>query len=139
MPIRESICLNPECELLNKPVEHYYHRQDSAPSDCAACGGKTELVFSRFGIVWTGDITARYLDRDKSREAAPRTGAEGGHYVYERVNGKSVPRWISTWQEQREHCKRNGLAVPSEVGRNLNVGEDGKTVASPMGLPGVEV
>lgn len=136
MPLFESTCFTIGCSLRDVPVEHYYKNSTEPMQPCESCGcGTLKVEFSRFGIVFTGVITAKYNDREK--DGAHRDG----HWGFDKgPDGKTTtPCRIETWQDQKDYCKRNGLMNPKDMGRNYNVAKDGRTVESPMGLPGVEV
>lgn len=117
------------------PVEHYYRDHMTPMHNCEHCGRQTyKIEATRFAVVFTGPITARYNDRDK--EGAHKDG----HWGFEKgPDGKTKPTFIETFDQQREFCRRNNLMNPKDVGRNYEVAEDGKTALSPMGMPGVEV
>jgi hypothetical protein len=102
------------------------------------CGALLELAIYPLQVVWTGPITAKYLDR--SKEGGNK--ADGGHWVWDKETkpGKGAQaHYIETWSQQKEHCRRNGLALPSEMPNNYEVAEDGRTVKNGIGLPGCEV
>jgi len=138
MPIFEGSCRSSTCRSAGRPQEHYYHNSDQPMAPCDVCGGPTERVMSRFGIVWTGPISAKYLDR--SKEGGQKM--DGAHWAYENSGtpGKNAtPVRIETWDDQRAFCKRNGLARPQEMSNHYEVAEDGKTVKNSVGLPGCEI
>ena len=139
MPIFEGSCQSESCRAAGRPQEHYYHNSEQPMAPCDVCGGPTERVMSRFGIVWTGVISARYLDR--SKEGGHKV--DGSHWAYENPTGKhgkgAKATRIETWDQQREYCKRNGLARPQEMSNSYEVGADGKTIQNSVGLPGCEV
>jgi hypothetical protein len=93
-------------------------------------------MISTFGIVFTGAITKKYND--------PRAdnAHEEGHWTYATRNddgSKCAPKpvFISTFQEQAEHCKRERVMNPREIGP-VEVSSDGKKFSS-VGLPGCEI
>lgn len=135
MPLFESKCTNERCRLYGIEIEHYYHNAAQPMNPCKRCGGPTQKIeASRFGIVFTGVISARYNDRDK--EGANREG----HWAFEKdPAGKTKPVFLETWQDQKEFCARNKLANPKEMPANYTVAEDGKTVLNTRGLPGTEI
>lgn len=135
--IFDSYCVNQDCGASGIPVEHFYHNSAQPMNDCAVCHGPTEkITASRFAVVFTGVISARYLD--SAAEGAHQR--DGSHWAYEKdAAGKTHAVRIETFDQQRDFCKRNKLANPKDLGRHNLVAEDGKTTLSPMGLPGVEV
>ncbi len=138
MPLFEGICHNPGCAASGFRQEHYYSNRELPMAPCDECGGPTVRVPSEFGIVWTGPITAKYLD--KSKEGGNKK--DGGHWAFENGAKHGVgakPVWIDSFSAQKEHCRRNGLALPQEHGNHYEVCEDGKTVKNSVGLPGCEV
>ena len=138
MPIYESACTNTECALYGRLMESYYPRFESPMNPCAACGGENRRVQSTFAVVFTGPITAKYLDRSKEGG----NNRDGGHWVFEngpRPGKGAKPVWIDNWADQKSYCRRNGLALPSEMSNNYEVAEDGRTVKNSVGMPGCEI
>jgi len=91
-------------------------------------------VVSGFNSPLMGVISAtKYGDRSIPGAAA----FSDSHWVWERntIDGKPKPRLITTFEEQREHCKNEKLLNPSEIPRNVEVSSDGKG-ASTRGMPG---
>lgn len=134
MPLYESVCRSNECPLADWPVEHFYWTADEPMMNCTICGGTTEKIASAFNVVFTGPMSARYNDRGKE-------GAHlDGHWAYEKgMDGKTKATFLETWDDQRAYVKRNNLANPTEMPRNFEVSEDGKTAANTRGLPGTEL
>lgn len=130
MPIFESRCT--QCGHIS---EHYYHCSTAVTGPCDICHGPTRKMISRFNHGLMGTIERRHLDL--SIEGSERL-KDGGHWVVEKntPDGKPRHRFISTFQEQREHCKQEGLANPSDIPAAFSVKEDGKTPTSTQGLPG---
>ena len=136
MPLRDSVCHTPGCNLEGVKQEHYYHNDSIPMRPCLKCGSPTEKVeFSTFKVVFTGPISRRY--NDPSIEGAEKEG----HWAYRKktLSGKPEPVWISDFGQQREFCRSEGLANPTELPRNMMVGEDGKTVENTRGMPGTEI
>ena len=136
MPLLEGICEDRRCAAYRYKQEHFYHHWDAEPlNPCSICGGPTVRVMSAFNVVFSGVISARYNDRKLEN------AHKDGHTVYERdpITRKVTPLHITTFQQQADYCKRNGLLNPKEIGKNYEVESDGKTIKSPMGLPGVEI
>jgi predicted nucleic acid-binding Zn ribbon protein len=134
MPIREHVCGNDSCTEYGKVLEKYFSSSAIMDRDCGECSAPMQLVLSTFGIVFTGPITSKYLDHK-----AEVNRGDGGHWVFETrgLDGQKIEpkaRFISTFQEQRDFCKREGLVDPSSIGP-AEVGSDGKTLSS-RGLPG---
>jgi predicted nucleic acid-binding Zn ribbon protein len=139
MPIRESVCSDPTCRMCDKPVEHYYHRSDTPLNRCDACGGETKAVpFSRFAVVFSGELGANYVDRSKEGGEA-KTAAHWAWRQRSSLSGKPEPVFIETFQQQREFAKAEGLLLPKEMPNNYVVKEDGKSLANTCGMPGTEV
>lgn len=136
MPILEHACVTESCGQYSRPVEHYFHHAPEQNPACEACGGPTVLMISRFGIVWTGDITPRYNDRDADKD--PAKAHETGFWAWRTkssVSGKPEPVRITTWQEHREFARAEGLSFAGELPRNIQISEDGKRLNS-QGMPG---
>jgi len=136
MPLLEAICDCSSCSIRGKPVEHFYHHFDDTPLPCAECGSPTRRIASRFGVIWTGPISARYNDRDSAN------AHQEGHWAWRRrssKSGKPEPIFLNDWQQQKEFCKEEGLANPREMPRNFEIAADGKTVKSSVGMPGCEI
>ncbi len=93
-------------------------------------------LLSTFAVVFTGVISARYLD--SSAEGAHKR--DGGHWAYEKdAAGKTKACYIETFDQQRDFCKRNKLANPKEMPHSYPVAEDGRTVLNTRGMPGSEI
>lgn len=95
---------------------------------CRLCGGPTDRLISAPAVVFS----KRLVDYgDPSKETWAKDQRAGGHWVYERDSdrakeeGKPVPRFIETAQDQRTYCKAEGLVNPSDLPSNLNVTADG--------------
>lgn len=119
-------------------VERYEHHYVETDPPCSSCQGPTERAFSSFGIVWTGEISSKYIDRSVKGSDKLK---DGGHWVWERntPDGKPRPRRIETFQQQREFCKSEGLINPTEVSNNIEPKEGGKGLVNNRGLPGTEI
>ena len=136
MPLLEGICEDRRCAAYRYKQEHFYHHWDAEPlNPCSICGGPTVRVMSAFNVVFSGVISARYNDRKLEN------AHQEGHTVYERdpQTKKVTPTFVDTWQKQKEVCARNGWANPKDQPKNFEVESDGRTIKSPMGLPGVEI
>lgn len=134
MPVYEHSCTADGCELQGYVLERYEHHAVSTDPPCAACGGPTVRIVSSFGVVFTGPITRKYMD---TKREIPDKKGDGAHWVWEKKtpDGKPRPRLITTWSEQRDYCKQEGLALPSDMPTNATMSEDGKTLQS-RGMPG---
>jgi hypothetical protein len=96
---------------------------------------------SNFSVCWTKPLH-EYGDREKEgfHEAQK---ADRGHLVaHKRSEGGTAdnPVWkhVRTRQEQLAYIRSEGLEDPSEMpSGEMRVSEDGKSVASTMGEPGV--
>lgn len=135
MPIWDLLCQK------GHVTEHYLHRHDSPNPPCDRCGGETNrLPASRFGITFTGEITKKYLDSSKEGYDQASSGA---HWVYEKKGPDGEPlavprrRLISTFQEQADYCKQEGLHNPKDCGPG-EMNSDG-TAMRGYGMPGCEV
>lgn len=125
MPLFESACPEKDCLLFEKTFEWLSKTTDVNDPSCECCGAQTIRQISRFGVIWTGPITAKYLD--KSLEGG--NAESGGHWAYKKntLSGKPEPVYISTFQEQREYCKAEGLTPPQDTDHGMIQG-DGRTV-----------
>jgi hypothetical protein len=130
---REYVCKNPACTgYQNVPTmtaDEELHCE---------CGAVLELAVYPIASVWVGEMSAKYLDR--SKEGGDKQTA--GHWAFEKGEqyGKGAkPVYLETWQQQKEFCKRNGLARPQDMPNNYEVADDGRTVKNSVGLPGCEV
>lgn len=122
-----------ECRSCHVRSESYLPKWDAPDPACERCGAAQERLFSRFGVVFTGVITASKY-KDPKREDAHTDGV----WCYRRrssLSGQPEPVYLETHQELREFCKAEGLYDPSEVPRNMEIGADGKTLSS-TGMPG---
>jgi hypothetical protein len=135
MPLLEGICEDRQCAAYRYKQEHFYHHWDAEPlNPCSICGGPTVRVMSAFNVAFSGVISARYNDRNLEN------AHQEGHTVWGRDSkGKAFSKKITTFQEQREWCREQKLALPSEMPSNYEVAEDGRTVKSSMGMPGCEI
>jgi len=115
------------CTSCNSITEHYLPHSDSPNPPCEECGGPTVRMISRFGVVFTGNFSMKYVDKKIDGYEAQADG----HYGFERDGS---PTWISDFQSQREFCKRNGFINPKDIGP-AEVSSDGKKTSS-RGLPG---
>lgn len=125
MPLRESACQNHICVLYGDPVEWLEHPRGLEDPPCILCGEKTRRVWSSFGIVFTGALTARYNEPDRDNAHVE------GHWAYPRRtdDGKTPsPVWIDTWQKQREFCKENNFYRPDETGTFAEISDDGRNL-----------
>jgi len=127
MPIIEYHCAG-----CNEVQEQFLHAvPDEAPA-CVACNGPRIRLASRFGIIFTGPLTARY--NDPKRENAHQEG----FWAYRKrssVSGQEERIRIETHQELRDFCDAEGLVHPSELPRNATISADGRTISS-KGMPG---
>jgi len=88
---------------------------------------------SQFATPFCGAITARYNDPKRENPH------QEGHWAWKRKSAKNWLHpervWISTWQEQREHCAQEGLYNPTDIPVHAEISADGKKLKS-QGLPG---
>ena len=136
MPLRDEICHNPRCPWNGVVEERFYHSQALGPRPCEHCQGEMERIPSRFGVVWTGPIDQRYRDKTKDGYYEP---AGMTQWTRNTPDGKPQPVRLETWQDVKQYARENGCTDPRDVGNNVSVGEDGKTLNAGMGQPGVEV
>lgn len=103
---------------------------------CPTCGDVLRENVSAPNVIWCGEIDHRYRDKTKDGYFA-----DPGQTVYTRntPDGKPKALHLSTWQDVKEHCKREGLRDPRECGNNIQVAEDGKKLLNTCGMPGTEV
>ncbi len=130
---RDLICKNSICpafrEVPSMTADEVLH---------CDCGGVLELAAYPIASVWVGEMTSKYLD--KTKEGGHRKSA--GHWGWENGSRPGIgakPVWLSSWQDQKDFCKRNGLARPQDQPANFQVGPDGKTPLNTCGLPGTEI
>lgn len=122
-------------------IEHFYHQTESKTvteclCDCGAKATRSDEIRQAPAVVWTGPIGQRYRDKDKSDYHKP-----DGMDVYTRKTPDGKPKLLhlDNWSDVKRHCANEGLVDPREMGRNMTVGEDGKTFKADMGAPGTEV
>lgn len=128
------MCNSEGCALNNHVRERYEHHAVSTDPPCEQCGGPTVRIISQFKVVFTGPITRKYMDT--KREISDKKG-DGGHWVFNKntPDGKPVAEYIETFEQQRAFCKREGLALPSDMPTNAQMSEDGRKISS-QGMPG---
>ena len=115
MPIREHVCLTEGCKNDGYIVEEFFHpREDQAPI-CTGCFQQMERLASSFGVIWTGEITSKYNDRNADNVHST------GHWAVRKrgLDGQPLktpePVFIDSWQKQSEYCKAEGLINPREL------------------------
>ena len=127
MPLKEYAC-----EACGAIEERYMRRWDTPPPDCPVClGPRTELA-SRFGVVFTGRITARY------NEPGRENSHMEGFWTYRKrssVSGQPEPVFIEDWQQLKNFNKAEGLAAPGDVPTHSTITPDGRRIVSD-GMPG---
>ena len=126
MPILEGRC--PSCGFR---TEHFYHHADDVIY-CDACGSVAERMASRFAVVFSGVIGSKY--KDKNGPGGYKDGTWAWDKDIPEIGQKAGPRYLETFQDQKEYCKRNKLINPKDLGP-VEVGSDGKSVST-RGLPG---
>lgn len=120
MPIREFLCATPTCPGSREVFERFFHPSEDPVNNgwqpiCWECAQPLICCASRFGVVFSGPLTAKY--NDPKRAGAHREG----HWVWERngPDGQPLahprPRFLSTFDEQRQYCKQEGLVNPKEL------------------------
>lgn len=136
MPIYEERCQNRECRRAGYQKEHYVPHYTEVTDACPHCGRPMARMASRFGVVFTGPITAKYND---PKAENPH---QEGHWAY-RVRSSSTghpePVFIESFEQQRAFCKEEGLVNPKDV-PNLDASPDGKLATNAgCGMPGAWV
>ena len=124
MPIFELHC--PACHTIREEYFRHWYDQDPA---CPACGGLRERMASRFGVVFTGPLTARY--NNPRREGAHMEG----YYAYRKrssISGQPESVFIDSWDAHRAFQKAEGL---EDGPTNCTISRDGKKLES-AGMPG---
>ena len=127
MPIYEYQCA--EC---GRGEEHYVKRADAPAPICQVCGIDLVRLFSRFAVVFTGPITARY--NDPKRENAHQEGV----WAYRKLtslSGQPEAVFLPDWQSLRDFNKAEGLSAPGEVPTHCTISPDGRRILSD-GMPG---
>jgi putative FmdB family regulatory protein len=126
MPVFEYFCH--KCGS----TEEIYVRHWDDPAPCPACGMEREKMMSRFGIVFTGPITRKYMDTKRDGYHME------GFWAYRKrssISGQPEPVFISTFDELKAFNKAEGLAAPGEVPTNATISADGRKLTS-SGMPG---
>lgn len=124
MPLFESSCISQSCPLAGQVTEWLGKYED--PEPLCTCGTPMTRLVSRFGVIWTGALTSKYVDR--SLEGGH---GDGGHWAYRTKNtasGKPEPVYIETFQQQREYCKAEGLGLPSDTDFAM-ISDDGRSTS----------
>ena len=104
-------------------MDDFYRHYDDPAKPCESCGLQTVKVPSTFSSPFMGELSRKYVDR--SLDDGHRQDLS--HWVFEKgPDGKTTSSLITTFQEQRDYCKRNGLANPSDLDSNCEVSEDGR-------------
>jgi hypothetical protein len=97
----------------------------SADPACPTCAGPTERAYYAVAAIWTKGI-AEY--GDKRSEGYYQQQKAGGHWTMETdETGKVSKTFISTQQQNRDYCRRNGLINPNDIPSNLSIAKDGKS------------
>jgi len=125
MPIYESACATRDCAEFGVVNEWLARSADSPELDCVSCGKPMERRVSRFGVIWTGPITSRYLQKGMEGE-----NGDGSHWMYRTKgtkSGKPEPVLITTFQEQRDFAKAEGLGLPQDTSPG-RISADGRTL-----------
>lgn len=128
MPIRDFKCR--ACG--NFDEDRYLPKWNSPDPLCPVCGGEQEQLVGRFGVVFSGPLSAKYMD--SKREYAHLEG----YWAYKRkssISGHPEPVFIDSWQAARDFNKAEGLSAPGEVPKNSTISADGKRILSD-GFPG---
>lgn len=118
-----------ECQGCRSVEEIFLHHWNSPTPDCPLCRWPRTRLASRFGVVFSGPITARYNERDRENAHAE------GYWAYRKrssISGQPEPVFIQTWDQRREFMKAEGL---EDAPTNCAISKDGKTLQS-NGMPG---
>ena len=127
MPVYEFYC-----ERCQRIEERFFHRWQEQAPPCPLCSNPRVLLASRFAVVFTGPITARYNLKD--REGAEQEGV----WMYRKktsLSGEPEPVYIETFSELKEFCRQEGIYGPGEVPINATISPDGRKISS-AGMPG---
>ena len=127
MPLHEFLC--PSCKSVE---ELFFHRSPDEDPPCPVCLGPRTRLASRFAVVFTGPLTARY--NDPKKENAHMEGF-WDYRVRSSVSGVPEPVFISDWAELRAFRKAEQLSMPGDVPTNATMSADGRTISS-TGMPG---
>ena len=122
-------------------IEHFYHQTEAQTvtecvCDCGAIAIRSHEILQAPAVVWTGPIGQRYRDKDKAGFHQPDGMVQ---YTRKTPDGKPRPVHLESWSDVARYCKQEGCADPRSMGRNMTVGEDGKTLGYDKGAPGTEV
>jgi hypothetical protein len=92
---------------------------------CPTCSGPTERNYYAVAAIWTKGI-ASY--GDQKSENFHKQQRDGGHWTMETdETGKVSKTFISTQQQNRDYCRRNGLINPNDIPSNISIAKDGKS------------
>lgn len=124
MPLREYWC-----EACQAVEERYVKLRDAPTPTCPVCLGPRTTLASRFGVVFTGPLAARYNDPKKEN------AHQEGFWAYRKntASGQPEPTFIETWAELRAYRKSEGL--DGDVPTHATISQDGRTINS-SGMPG---
>lgn len=118
------VCLNPACSVRSQDQEISIDDHSEWPR-CQGCGAR--LKGRAPGVVFTGEISGRYLDRS----CRPEAPGEGGHWVW-RVktsrSGRPERDWINSWSEHRRYVREEGFRDPYEMPTYATISEDGRRI-----------
>lgn len=110
------------CTVCGQVSEHYLPLSWSGDPPCDICGGVTKRLVSRFAVVFTGKISGTKYN-DPKIEGYHRDG----HWAF---NRDGSPEFIDNFQQQREFSKRNKFLNPTELPKNAEVSDDGKSLST---------
>lgn len=121
--------------------EAFFHPSQAAtveqyPCVCGSLGYRCHEILQAPAVVWTGPIGQRYRDKDKAGFHQPDGMVQ---YTRNTPDGKPRPVHLESWSDVKNFCKAEGCADPRSMGRNMTVGEDGKTLGYDKGATGTEV
>lgn len=109
MPIFEGYCNTESCSRYKRTVEMLLKHYSLPNKPCPECKNPVNRLVGKPNVVW-------------AKPLGSYQGNEGdGHWVHGQHDPNDpttkYQRFITTRQEQLEHCKANGLYDPMEIGR----------------------
>lgn len=139
MPLIEFGCFTDACHAYGSVREDFFHTrtQIEAPV-CEGCGQPMVKLVSRFGFLWSGNLgDNRYQKKIPESLTGQTPPPSDGHWVMAKRTPDGIPRseYITTRQQQREFCKREGLIDPTDMPSNSEVSADGRQLQW-KGMPG---
>ena len=124
----EFICQNRECQNHGLRFDSLLKSWDAPDPNCPSCGQVMERQFPAPKCVFTRP----YHWYDVNTEQRHQNYNNEGVKVVRRNTEDGEPRveYLTTYQQVKEYCKAEGLAMPGEVNPNIEVGKDGRMVST---------